>query len=429
MTGGLPDRPPVRGTVLAGVAALALGFGGFGAWAARAPLAGAAIAPGVVAVDTSRKTIQHLEGGIIAELPVREGDRVEAGQVLVRLDDLEARALHGLLQGEYFALRAQEVRLEAERDGRAELFFPAGLDRAPAEILAGQRRIFESGREALAGRIDVLGRRIAQLEAQIAALDAQLAAGRDQLALVAEEVAGVRAMVEKGLERKPRLLALERQAASLAGQQGEYANRIAQAREAIAEAEMEILNARRSQVEKAALELRETGMRRAEVEERLATATVALGRREVVAPQSGIVLNLRYHTLGGVVPPGGEILDLVPEGDPLVVEARIAPTDIDVVHPGLPARIALSAYKSRTTPHLDGRVLRVSADALADERTGQPFFRAEIEVDARQVAMLEAIRLRPGMPVEAFIETGERTLLDYLVQPLADSFRRAFREQ
>lgn len=429
MTRPVPDRPPVRGTILAGVAALALGFGGFGAWAARAPLAGAAIAPGVIAVDGSRKTVQHLEGGIIAELPVREGDRVAAGQVLVRLDDLEARALHGLLEGEYVALRAQEARLEAERDGKEPVVFPAELDRAPAEILAGQRRIFESGREALSGRIDVLGRRIAQLEAQIAALEAQRAAGRNQLALIAEEVGGVRTLVEKGLERRPRLLALERHAAALNGQQGDYANRIAQAREAIAETELGILNARRERVEKAAVELREVQVRRAEVQERLATAAVALGRRDVVAPRAGVVLNLRYHTLGGVVPPGGEILDLVPEDDPLVVEARISPTDIDTVHSGQQARVALSAYKSRTTPYLDGRVLRVSADALVDERTGQRFFRAEIEVDADQVAALDAVRLMPGMPVETFIETGERTLLDYLVQPFTDSFRRAFREQ
>jgi HlyD family secretion protein len=429
VTRPVPDRPPVRCTVLAGVAALALGFGGFGAWAARAPLAGAVVASGVIAVDGSRKTVQHLEGGIIAELLVREGDRVEAGQVLVRLDDLEARALHDLLEGEYFALRAQEARLEAERDGNEAIVFPAGLDWAPAEILAGQQRIFESGREALAGRIDVLGRRIAQLEAQAAAIEAQRAAGRDQLSLIAEEVGGVRTLVEKGLERRPRLLALERHAAALTGQQGDYANRIAQVREAIAETELEILNARRERVEKAALELREAGMRRAEVQERLTAASVALGRRDVVAPQSGVVLSLRYHTLGGVVPPGGEILDLVPEDGPLVVEVRVFPTDIDTVHPGQPARVALSAYKGRTTPYLDGRVLRVSADALADERTGQHFFRAEIEVDAGQVAVLDTVRLMPGMPVEAFIETGERTLLDYLIQPFTDSFRRAFREQ
>ena len=428
----VPERPPVGRVVLGGLLVLGVGIGAFGFWAAKAPLASAAVAPGVVAVHTNRKIVQHLEGGIIAGLLVREGDRVKAGQILVQLDDLDAKSLHTLLEGEYLALRAQEIRLEAERDG-AELVFPAELhDRRHrpevAEILAGQERIFVTGREALSGQVDVLRQRIAQLRAQIAALEAQLGSGEEQLELIREEAAGVRQLVNKGLEKKPRLLALERNTAYLKGQQGDYSNRRAQAREAIAETELEILNARRTRVEKAALELREVQTRRAEIHERLAEASVRLTRREVVAPQAGTVLNLRYHTLGGVVPPGGEILDLVPEDDQLIIEAQVSPADIDTVHAGLKAKVALSAYKSRITPQLDGKVLQVSADALTDERTGLTYFAARIEVDRELLEKLDGVQLAPGMPAETFIETGRRTMLDYLIQPLTDSFRRAFRE-
>jgi HlyD family type I secretion membrane fusion protein len=429
----VPQRPPVGRAALAGFLIVGLGFGGFSAWATLAPLASAAVAPGVVTVDGNRKVVQHLEGGIIAELAVHNGDRVRAGQVLVRLDDLEARSLHALLEGQYVALAAQEARLLTEREMRETLIFPAVLEarrHRPTvhEILAGQERIFASGRDALKGQIDVLRQRIAQLQAQIAALQAQRQSGAVQLTFIAEELAGVKELFDKGFERKPRLLALLREAASLEGQQGEYEGRMAQAREAIAEAELEILNAKRSRVKEAAVELREIQMRKAEIEERLSEAAAKLNRRDVIAPQAGVVLNLRYHTLGGVVSPGESILDLVPEDDRLIVEARVSPTDIDVVHAGLPARVALTAYKGRTTPQLDGEVLQVSADALADNRTGQSYFLARIGIDTEQLRRLSGVALAPGMPAEAFIASGERTLLDYLIQPLTDSFRHAFRE-
>jgi HlyD family type I secretion membrane fusion protein len=431
---GIPDRPAVGSLFSTGAAAIAVCLGGFGAWAALAPLSSAAMAPGIVRVETERKTVQHLEGGIIAELLVREGDHVTGGQVLVRLDDLEARALHDLLKAQQTALAAQQARLIAERDNRAVLIFPEGLvaqlsSGKVAEIIGGQERIFASGREALQGEIDVLHQRIAQLHAQIDALKAQWASGVDQLALINEEVMSVRTLVEKGLERKPRLLALERNAAYLAGQQGEYAGRIAEAKEAIASAELEILNARRTRVEKAALELREVETQLAQVDERLAEASVKLGRRDVLAPQTGTVLHLRYHTIGGVVPPGNDILDIVPADEKLVVEARVSPNDIDVVHGGLPAKLVLTAYKSRTTPHIDGRVAQVSADALHDERTGETYYVARVEADTHQLAHLDAVKLTPGMPVETIIHTGNHTFWTYLIQPLTDSFRRAFREQ
>ncbi|MCW2248793.1 HlyD family type I secretion membrane fusion protein [Azospirillum fermentarium] len=432
-TPGLPPRPPAARLIAAGALAAALGFGGFGGWAALAPLASAAIAPGTVTVDGNRKTVQHLDGGIVAEILVREGDRVAAGQPLMRLDDLETRSTIALLDGQVWALAAQEARLAAERDGADAVAFPDDLtaragDRAVAEILAGQRRIFASRRTSLEGRAEVIRQRIAQQQAQIAALEAQRAAGRGQLALIAEEIAGVEAMVRQGLERKPRLLALQRQRVDLEGQQGDLANRIAQAREAIAQAELEILGLRDDRQSEIATELRDVQVRLAESREKRSAAAVRQGRRDVAAPVAGVVMKLRHFAPGAVVAPGGDILDLVPQDDPLVIDARVSPTDIDVVRAGLPAKVVLSAFKSRTTPQLAGSVTRVSADALTDDRTGAPYYLARVEVDAGELAALDGVRLQPGMPAEALILTGERTLLRYLLQPIEDSFRRAFRE-
>lgn len=425
--------PAVRGTMLAGVAVILLGLGGFTAWAGLMPLSSASIAPGVVQVETNRKPVQHRDGGIVAELLVREGDRVSAGDLLLRLDDAESRATFGMLETHHLSLLAQESRLLAERDGLPDLMLPPDLAAAQdrpdvAEIVAGQRRIFAEAQRTLAGQEDILRNRIAQHEAQIAAFEAQRVAGREQLSLIAEESAGVGDLIAKGLERKPRLLSLKRAAAQLAGAQGDYDGRIAEAREAISEAELQILHLRKARTRDAAVELRDVQTRRVEADERLRAARIGLARYEVRAPQAGIVMNLKHFAPGAVIPPGGEILDIVPQEERLLVDARVRPTDIDAVRPGLPASVVLSAYKSRTTPPLDGTVLLVSADALADERSGQTYYRARIAIDPAAIARLDTVALYPGMPAEAIIVTGERTALDYLLDPLRQSFRRAFRE-
>lgn len=421
-----PARPPIRRFAAAGLVLAAAGFGGFGAWAALAPLSSAALAPGIVIADSNRKTVQHLDGGIVAEILVRDGDRVAAGQPVMRLDDLETRSTVALLEGQLWSLLAQEARLTAESDGLASVVRPVRLaehadDPAVAEILAGQERIFAGRRASLDGRVAVTRQRIAQLEAQIA--------GLGQLALIREETASVAEMVAKGLERKPRLLSLMRQSVELEGMQGDFANRIAQAREGIAQAEMEILGQSADRQSEIATELRDVQTRRVEAEEKRTAALIRQGRRDVAAPEAGTVMNLRYFAPGAVVAPGAAILDLVPLDDRLVVEARVNPTDIDVVHAGLSAKVVLSAFKSRTTPPLDGSLVRVSADALTDERTGQPYYSARVAVDGAQLRALKDVHLQPGMPVETLIVTGERTLLTYLIQPIEDSFRRAFREE
>ena len=430
----VPDHPPVRRTLMAGVALAVIGFGGFGAWASLAPLSSAAVAAGVIVTDTNRKLVQHLDGGIVSEILVRDGGRVEAGQVLMRLDDLETRSAVTLLEDQRRAYAAQEARLLAERDGRDRLVFPEDLERLRgnpqmAEILTGQERIFESYQASLKGRIDVTRQRVAQYEAQIKAFEAQVVSSHQQRVLIREEMVGVQELYEKGLERKPRLLALKRQAADLDGEEGEFSNRMAQAREAIAEAEMEILALRADRQSEVTNDLREVQMHLAEVREKLAAAQVRQGRRDLLAPEAGTVLNLRYFAPGSVVPPGGPVLDLVPRDDRLVIEAKVRPTDIDVVHVGLPAKVVLSAFKMRTTPQLSGEVVRVSADALKDERTGELYYSARIVADPDQLKDLSDIHLQPGMPAETLIVTGERTMLQYLLQPIRDTFRTAFREE
>lgn len=426
------DGPSIRRLVIAGLVLAGLGFGGFGAWAAWAPLNSAAVAPSVIIVDGNRKTVQHLEGGIIAEILARDGDRVAAGQPLLRLDDLETRSLLAQFEAQRIALLAQEARLTAERDGLPAVVFPAALRESggdPSAAISGQERIFTSRRASMEGQVRVTRQRIAQIDAQIAALEAQRKAGHDQSAFIAEEIQGVEEMVAKGLERRPRLLALMRQSAEMEGNQGNLANRIAQAREAIAQAELEIIGLEADRASEVALELRDVQARRAELEEKLAAARGRWVRRDILAPTEGTVLNSRYFAPGAVVPPGGAVLDLVPQDDRLVIEAHVNPLDIDVVHPGLPAKVVLTAFKSRVVPPLEGQVVRVSADAIKDENSQQTHYAARIVVDARQLDMLQGVTLVPGMLAETLIVTGERTVLEYLLQPVRDGMRRAFREE
>jgi multidrug efflux pump subunit AcrA (membrane-fusion protein) len=323
----VPPRPPIRRYIAGGVLVIGLLFGGFGSWAALAPLTSAAIAPGVVKVDTYRKTVQHFEGGIIREILVREGDAVKKGQALVRLDDADA-----------------EADLKAVRG-------------------------------------------------QIGALEAELASTKAQLPSVEEQLRDQKMLYKKGFARKPDLFELERSATKMKGEVEANENRL--------------------------LSLHE--------QERKAEAKI--GRIEVTAPQDGVVMNLRVHTPGGVIAPGAAILDLVPVRDKLVLEMRIQPIDIDVVRPNLPATVRFVAYKQRITPTVDGKVTRVSADATTDERTGNTNFLATIEVEADQLSRVPDVKLYPGMPVEAAIVTGRRTLLDFIIQPITDSFARAFREE
>jgi HlyD family type I secretion membrane fusion protein len=428
----VPARPAMRAPLATGAVLAALFFFGFGGWAALAPLASATLAEGTIRVETHRKTVQHLEGGIVREILVREGDKVAAGQILMRLDATQSGTAVALLQDQRDALLALEARLLAERDGLDAIAFPAGLS-VPADpksvvLIEGQRNIFQARRDALQAQAAILSQRAEQLGTEIRATKAQLAATDEQLRLIAEEVATVSDLLSKGLERKPRLLALQRQQSQLEGLRGEQRAAIVKAEQAIAETKLQAEDLKKKRSSEVALDLREAQAQLLEVSEKLGLAADVAQRAQVLSPASGRVVSLRVHTLGGVVGPGEPLLDIVPQSDDLVVEARVRPVDVDAVAIGQSAQVALTAYKQRTTPRLDGRLVNLSADALTDPDRRSSYYVAEIRIDGSELAKLPGVQLYPGMPAEVMIVTGERTFLDYLLQPVFDSFQRAFRE-
>lgn len=429
-----PPRPPVGRFVTAGLLVVALLFGGFGGWASLAPLASAAIAMGTVRAESSRKTVQHLEGGIIAELLVREGDRVAAGQPLIRLDATAAQSRYEAIRHERDLALASQARLRAEQARAASLVFPEELEARRHEpriatLLANQEQIFATRRQSYEGQREILAKRIEQLRSQIEGFRAQIAAAERQLALIGKEQRTVADLVAKGLERQPRLLDLQRRAAALEGAKAESAAEIARAEQAIGETELRILALDDEQSEKVAGELEKAQAALARMEEELTAAGDVLRRRVIEAPLAGTVVNLHFVTPGGVITPGTPILDIVPAEDRLLIEAQLNPLDIDVVQPGLLTEVRLTAYKQRLTPVLDGRLVQVSADRFVDERTGMAYYKALVEVPASELARAGDVALYPGMPTEVMIKTGEHTFLEYLLQPIRDSFARAFTEQ
>ena len=427
------DKPKLRGMVIVGFAITGLFFGIFGGWAALAPLESAAIAPGVVSVDTNRKTIQHLEGGIVGEIRVREGDVVKAGQVLIRLDEIQPRASLDLLEGRLMAAIALEARLIAERDDKKVIEFPEELlsrqdNPDTAKIIHGQSRIFESRKAAIDGQVAILGRRTAQLGEEINGLRNQIKAEEKQLALIGEEIADVDGLIKKGLARKPRLLSLKREAAEIEGSRGKNQAAVARSKQQIDETRLRVSELRINLINEVVQELREVQSELFDLSERIGAARDVLSRTEIRAPLDGTVVNLRVHTTGGVIAPGEQLLDIVPSDEPLVIEARIDPNDIDIVHPGLPAQVRLSAFSQRTMVPLDGRVVWVSADSMTDERTGQSYYLARVVLTGDPGKVLEGASLYPGMAAEVMIVTGARTAFEYLVRPIAMSLNRAFRE-
>lgn len=425
--------PRTRGAILLGFAAIALFFGGFAAWSALAPLSEAAVAPGMIKVEGMRRTIQHLEGGVVREILVRDGDRVRAGQVLMRLDDIRAAADLEALRSQHWSLLAQDARLAAEIEEAPAIVFPAALsgngEARARDAMDGQRAVFEARRAALASQVAVQEARIGQQEAIIAGATGQIRAQRRQLALIRQEEELTRTLVQQGLQRLPTLLALQRSAAALEGQGDDLAAQAGRARQAIAEAHGGIAALLGQRREEAATEQRDIRTRIAEVEERLRAAWDVERRREILAPEDGTILDLRLVTIGAVVRSGDPVMDLVPARDRLVAEVNLQPFDIDVVHPGLIAEIRLPAFKQRLVPYLNGHVTFVAQDVTTDERTRQSHYRVQILIDADQLARLPGVHLVPGMPVEAMIRVGERSFLRYITQPIRDSFARAFREQ
>ena len=429
-----PLRIDTRRPVRIGLALVVVGFCGFLAWAAFAPLRSAAIAPGTIVADSRNKAIQHLEGGIIREVLVREGALVASGDVLVRLDSANAEANLGRLEAARRAALAQAARLVAERDDAEAVQFPAELtasatDPETADAIKGQQAMFETRRTAYESERGIVQQRIAQYEREIEGIQAQVASLERQLALTQEELASVRAMVERNLEGRPRMLALERQAAALDGERGEHVAEIARARQNIAEMEQRLVNLRAQRLDDAITALREVQVELVDLEQQIAAAADASHRLEVKAPVAGRIVSIFHETQGGVVKPGETLMELLPGGDELLVEAHVRPDDIDSVRQEQSVRVRLTAYSQRRTSTLKGRVQDISADRVVDPQGDKAYYLARVVVDPQELAAQPELELYPGMPATVFIETGEETLLDYLLSPLFSGLERGLREQ
>lgn len=430
----LPIEPDWRPTAWAGLM-IALAFVlGFGVWAAFAPLTSAAIAPGQVKAEGDRRTVQHLEGGIIREFLVREGDTVRVGQPLVRLDDTQAGASADMLSSQLDSFRAMDARLTAEAAEVPRVVYPPDIvarraEARIAEMLAAQDAIFANRAAALTSQINVLSQRIEQSQAEIRSYQAQANANDRQLTLIRDELVGVESLVARGYERRPRLLLLQRQAAELEGTRNQQRELTTRAQRAIAEAEAQIASLRSDRQREIATEQNDTQARIAEMQERLRAASDVRRRLEVGAPIAGIVSNLRFFTIGAVVRPGEPILDVVPLNEALVVEGQVSPSDIENVSAGLRAEVRFIGLRRRVVPVLLGEVVYVAADVSFNERTQSSYYKATIRIPPDQLRLLGETVLQPGMPTEVYIIAAERTMLGYLFQPIRDSFNRAFRER
>ncbi|MBE9606821.1 HlyD family type I secretion periplasmic adaptor subunit [Acetobacteraceae bacterium H6797] len=426
-------RPHTRGPMLLGIAAMAIFIGGFGAWSAYAPLAEAAIAQGVIKVEGNRRTIQHLEGGIVREILVRDGDQVQAGQVLMRLDDIQASSALEATRGQRWAYLAQDARLAAEMARADRIAFPAEMlsssDPRAREAMSGQQALFELRKASLQSQIQVLQTRISQQDASQASSEAQRLSQERQLTLTRREEQDVRTLVAQGLERMPRLLALQRNIASAEGNIADLNFQIERAKAQSAEARSQMKQIEDQRLAEVSSEMRDVRIKLNDAEEKLRAANDVSKRREIVAPESGTILNSRFFTIGAVVRAGDPVMEMTPSSDKLVADVQLAPNDIDVVHPGLLAEVRLPAFKQRLVPYLHGHVEVVAADVTQDDRTRQSYYSVKIQIDPEQLKALSGVELKPGMPVEAHIKVGERSFFRYMVQPLIDSFHRAFTEQ
>lgn len=426
-----PDDVTRRPILIGGWAFIIL-FGVIGLWAALAPLASAAIAPGKVILSGNMKLIQHLEGGVVDEILVREGQTVRAGQPLIRLNETAARARLDLFRKQYLAAKATEARLIAERDGLDKIDLPKELredkdDATVQEMVISQQRLFESRRLSMEGQTKVLEQKKAQYDDEIVGLKSQIASASEQINLLEEEIRAVKKLLAQGNAQKPRLLALQRQQAELKGNRGDYQARISRAQQAIGEADIQIINLKNEFDNKVAQEMRETVDKLADLQERLKASTDIIDRIIIRAPLSGVVQGLAVHTVGGVIKPGETVMGIVPI-DELVVEAKVSPKDIDVVHDGLEARVSLSAYSRRKVPPLDGVVIYVSPDRFEDPKNGAAYFVARVRLNQKELSERHSVEMVPGMPADVLIVTGERTVLSYLFLPITESFRKAFRE-
>lgn len=431
----LLEPVPLRlaGVTSTGFAIMFLFFGVAGGWAALAPLDSAAVAPGVVKVAGDRKLIQHLEGGIIAELNAANGDIVKAGKVLVRLDDTQARAQLDLIQNRIATRDALAARLRAERDDKAEIAFDPALLANPAtavrEAVAAQRDVFAAKHHNLTDEQEILSQRRQQTQDEITGLEQLIVTKDTQIKAIEGETKDLESLLKKGLTTRERNLLLRRQQQELEGERATNVAAIARARSAMAEIDMQILNLGTVRLNDAVDELSKVEAELFDLRQQERAARDVLTRTDVVAPVDGIVMDLKVHTAGGVVKPGDTLMTVVPLEQQLVVEAMVKPEDVETIAAGQPVRVSFPAFARYNLPPLDGVVETVSADRMVEERSGAPYFAATVLIDKSELAKLEGRKLQPGMSSEAMIRTGARTVLSYLAEPITQNFRRAMREK
>ena len=426
--------PRLRGVIWTGNLLIGVFIVGLGLWSVLAPLKSAAVASGVIEPESSRKTIQHLEGGIVRRILVKNGDAVTAGQVLIELDDTKSRSERDSIQGQLWDAEGSRARLLAEQTGTDHIVFPQDLraamdkDLSVGSIITGQRKIFEARREVMQAEAGITNEKIAQVRQEIVGLTAQKAALTDRAAISQLELDQVTTLNAKGLERKNTVLNLQREKADLAGQQGQVEAQISRAYQMISGAQADLAKLESDRLSEVAQGMRDTESQIMQLRERLWAIDDQLSRTDIRAPEDGTIMNLRIHTAGGVIGAGEPLVDLVPRSDRLIVSAHVRPEDINLVRAGLEAQVHLLPYNQRRVPLLKGRVEYVSADRLTDAQSGQPYFAATIRVTDERLAKMSDVELVAGMPAQALIETGKSSVALYAIRPLLDSFNRAFRE-
>ncbi|WP_224826132.1 HlyD family type I secretion periplasmic adaptor subunit [Cognatishimia sp. MH4019] len=423
-----------RRSILIGLAALFILVGGLGLWSISAQISGAVIASGTVVVEGHRQIVQHPEGGVVAAILARDGARVAAGEVVLRLDDGPLRSELSIVEGQLFEIRARTARLMAERDNANSIAFPATLihhaaaNAAAHDQMAGQVRLFTARRTTLSQQIAQVHEQSRQIANRIDGTKAQLAALKVQQTLVSADIADQSSLLSRGLAQAGRLSALRRESARLSGEIGRLTADIAQFRAERASLELDALGLASSHREDAIARLRDLQAQQIELDERRIALRDRLSRMQLRSPVAGRILDSQVFATGAVIAPASAILHVVPENQPLLVDARITPEQVDQVRIGQLATLHFTALDQGQTPHIEGRVTDLSADSLVDPTTGQPYFTARITPDAHELVRLGALRIGPGMPVLTFFQTGARTPLAYLTKPLTDYFARAFRE-
>ncbi|MBR0929053.1 HlyD family type I secretion periplasmic adaptor subunit [Bradyrhizobium diazoefficiens] len=427
-------RDSIKFHLLLGLGIVLVLVVGLGGWASTVLISGALIAPGQIVVESNVKKVQHPTGGVVGEVRARDGDLVKAGDIVVRLDDTVTKANLAIVSKNLDAAQARAARLQAEQRGVDRIEFPQSLlDRAGDPdvklLLSAETKLFDVRVNGRAGQKAQLRERITQLNEEIAGLSAQEKAKDQEIALVQNELTGVRELYDKRLVQISRLTQLERDSARLNGERAQYIASRAQAKGKITETELQIIQVDKDVVSEVSKDLRETNDKIGELIERKVAAEDQLRRIDIRAPQDGMVLQSNVHTIGGVVTAGDALMLIVPQADDLQVEAKVNPVDIDKLQIGQKTLLRLSAFNQRTTPELNGLVSRVSPDVTTDQRTGQSYYTIRVTMPAEEIARLGDVKMIPGMPVEAFVQTGDRTMLSYLMKPLHDQLMRAFREK